>query len=641
MRITLSHYVICCLLLLSVNTMGQTDSLQGPADYIQENLIENFAEGAEEDAEFDFDTAFEFPFSRKVDINKASRTKLQEFGLLSEIQINQLIDHREEFGDLIAIYELQSIPSFDLQTIQRIRPFISVSGGIDDYNLSLKQMLKNGRNELYLRWVRVLEDQRGYLSPEEGGSENGYLGDQNKYYARYRHSYENKLSFGFTVEKDAGEEFFKGSNKQGFDFFSAHLYLRDYSRRFKAIALGDFRVAMGQGLIRFNGFASRKSPLVTATKRGGRTIDRYSSVNEINFMRGAGVTIGLTDNLDISAFASYRQRDANILTGDSISIDDAFEFSSLQSSGFHRTATEIADKNQLNNTTFGGVLKYTNRKGHLALNVLYDRFDKSLNRALQPYNRFFFNGDRLLNASFDYNYRFQNLYFFGETAWSDNNRFATLNGLLLTLDRWVDLAVLQRSFQKDYQAILAQLFAETTGGRNEEGLYLGLEIRPAKHWKIQTYFDTYKHPWLRFNADAPSKGYDFLSRVTFWQKRKLDAYIQFRTEKKQVNNTATDDNIDPLANLQVTKIRAHLSQKISKTLTLRSRIFWGYAKLGSQPTDFGYGGYQDVVYSPTGSPLSFSARYAIFNTDSYAIRFYHYENDVLFSFSIPAYYNRG
>lgn len=634
-------YATFSLLFLFVNGNAQTDSLATPPDDLQQNLIENFAEGAEEDSDFDFDTAFEFPFSKKLDLNKADYEKLQAFGLLSEIQINQLLSHRAEFGDLIAVYELQSIPGFDLQTIQQIAPFITVKGGIDDYNLSLLNMIKEGSNELYLRWQRVIEEQRGYIPLEEGGPENGYLGDQNKYYVRYRHQYENKLSFGVTMEKDAGEEFFTGNNKQGFDFYSGHFYLRDYSRRVKAIALGDFKLSMGQGLVNFSGFGTRKSTLVTNIKRSARAIDKYSSVNEANFMRGAATTIGFGENLEVSAFVSYRNRDANILENDTLDSDEPFEFSSLQISGLHRTAAEMEDKNQLKNTSLGGIIKYKNRNGHLALNVLYDRFDKTLKRREQPYSKFYFNGDRLLNASLDYNYRFQNLYFFGETAWSDNNRFATLNGLLLTLDRWVDFSILHRYFQKDYQALQAQPFAETTGGRNESGLYLGLEMRPANQWKIQTYFDAYKHQWLRFNADAPSKGYDFLAKITYWKKRKMEAYLQIRTETKEINKRNTENKVDPLEEFQNFKIRGHLTQNISKNITLKSRVFWGFAKRESESYQYGFGAYQDFNYKASGSPLSFTMRYAIFNTDSYDVRFYHYENDLLFSFSVPAYYNKG
>jgi Helix-hairpin-helix motif len=630
------------LFLCPVIIFAQTDSLPTLPDDIQQNLIETFVEGAEEDSDFDFNTAFESRFSKKLNINKASREDLGAIGLLSDIQINQLLSHREKFGDLIAIHELQSIPGFDLQVIRQILPFITVKGNLDDYNLPVWEMIQQGKNELFLRWQRILEEQRGFIDPENGGPENGYLGDPNKYFVRFKHSYDNKLSMGFTMEKDAGEEFFRGSNKQGFDFYSAHFYLNNYSKRLKTLAIGDYKLSMGQGLVRFSGFGSRKSAFVTNIKRGGNAIDKYTSVNEINFMRGVATTLGLGDHFELTTFYSRLNRDANIIDQvDTFLIDDAFDVSSLQTSGLHRTLTEIEDKHAIINSTLGGILKYKTRAGHLALNVLYDYFDKDLKRTPQPYNQYYFSGNKLLNSSFDYNYRYQNLYFFGETAWSDNNRFATSNGLLLTLDRWVDLAILHRHFQKDYMALLAQPFAETTGGRNETGLYIGVEMRPARQWKIQTYFDTYQHPWLRFNADAPSDGYDFFTRMTYWQKRKMEAYLQVRIETKEVTNTSATNKIEPLHKERFLQARAHFSQTVTKQLTLRSRVFWGFSKQGDADYEYGFGAYQDVNYEFEKIPFSLSLRYALYNTDSYNVRFYNYENDVLYSFSVPAYYNKG
>jgi hypothetical protein len=40
-------------------------------------------------------------------------------------------------------------------------------------------------------------------------------------------------------------------------------------------------------------------------------------------------------------------------------------------------------------------------------------------------------------------------------------------------------------------------------------------------------------------------------------------------------------------------------------------------------------------------PYSFTARFALFDMDSYDARIYAYENDVLYYFGVPAYYNRG
>ena len=51
--------------------------------------------------------------------------------------------------------------------------------------------------------------------------------------------------------------------------------------------------------------------------------------------------------------------------------------------------------------------------------------------------------------------------------------------------------------------------------------------------------------------------------------------------------------------------------------------------------------FQDVVFKKMGSPFEITARYGLFDTDSYNSRIYSFENDVLYSFSIPALYDKG
>ncbi len=50
--------------------------------------------------------------------------------------------------------------------------------------------------------------------------------------------------------------------------------------------------------------------------------------------------------------------------------------------------------------------------------------------------------------------------------------------------------------------------------------------------------------------------------------------------------------------------------------------------------------YQDLHYRPRSS-FSFSARMAFFNTDGFNVRFYQYENGLLYNARVLPYYNRG
>ena len=296
---------------------AQNDSI--PSDIIKpieqnQDLIEDYIQGLESDSDFDFNTIFEqleYYIKKPIDLNKASREELLEFMLLDEIQITNLINYRKKIGDLIALHELQAIPGFDLDKIKQILPYVSIGRDIDDFNVSIPTMLYKGKNELFFRYRTTLEKEKGEIPLEEGQEAQRFLGDPHKLYFRYRHTYDNKLSYGMTAEKDEGEEFFKGSNKQGFDFYSFHIGLKNYNKLLKDIVIGDFAASFGQGLIMFSGFGGRKGNEVINIKRSERTLRPYTSVNEISFLRGAGATLALGDHLDVSLFASYRAIDPN------------------------------------------------------------------------------------------------------------------------------------------------------------------------------------------------------------------------------------------------------------------------------------------------------------------------------------------
>ncbi len=609
-----------------------------PALDIEDILIGD----AEGDIDFQMTTQFEhleFYLRRPLDLNAADYEQLTELGLLSELQVMQLLDYRQRLGPLIAPEELQAIPSFDLASIYRILPFVRVGRGLDDIQMPLHRMALAGRNELYLRSTRVLEQQAGYR-----GDEPAYLGNPFRVYARYRHNYENKLSYGITLEKDPGEPWYYPGKIYGFDFISAHFYVRDYSRRLRALAIGDYGVSMGQGLILFSGFGGGKSAFVMNIRRSARTLRPYTSLDENNFFRGGAITLGLTNELEITAFASYRQRDANVVFTalDTLDSEDTRALiTSFQLTGFHRTEREIEQKNAIKETLGGAVLRYSRNRFRASANVLYTQFEAPLVRDSRPYNYFRFQNDRLLNASLDYTFMIRNINFFGESAMSDNGGMATVNGMLIGLDKMVDLSLLFRHLGRDFQAMNNNPFTESAQGQNETGLYLGLQITPNRKWQFSAYMDTWKHPWLMFNSSGPSQGSEYLARITYRERRRMEAYIQWRHEVKDWNYRGPDDKINKLGQRQRTYFRIHAGNQISRQVELRSRAEAGRYQLADNQPSLGFLLYQDVILRPIDFPLSVTARFAIFHTDDFNSRLYAFENDILQSFSIPAYYGRG
>jgi hypothetical protein len=632
--------IVLFFLFFPLLLIAQIDTLEQPSKANQ--LIEDFFQNTDSEGGFDFNTLFEdleFYLEEPLNLNTATPEELYNLRLLSDIQINALLNHRQQAGELLTIYELQSIPSFDLATIRAILPYVTVNGSLDDYQLSVRSMLKEGKNELFVRWSRIVEEQQGF-SLLDG---QRYLGSPDQLYVRYRHSYSNKLSYGFTAEKDRGEEFFQGSNEQGFDFYSAHLFLQNYNKTIKAVALGDYAVSFGQGLILFSGFGNRKSSIVMNIKRTENVLRRYTSVNESQFFRGAATTIALGKHLELTALASFRKRDANVLESDTIEIDDLPpSISSLDLDGLHRTPNEIEDKNAINQQSFGGQLRWRGDRGHIAFNALHERLDASLTTFRpQPYNLFNLSGDEVTNVSIDYSYIYQNYNFFGETAVSSNGAIATINGLLMGLDPKIDLAVLFRHYPRDYRALNANPFGEVRGGNNETGLYFGIVARPVKHLIFSAYFDTWRHPWLRFNVDAPSTGYEYRCRLTYSLKRDLEIYVEVRNEVKDINIPKIEGNNNFTLPRQTFQTRLHIAKKVSKTLELRSRLEVGFTDNDINDRQNGILLYQDIIYKPSGIPFSFNTRFAIYDTDGFQARFYAFENNLLYTFAIPPYYNRG
>ncbi len=614
------------------------------ADDATEEIIENTMQNIGGEGEFDQNTAFEnLDNIRKnpLNLNKINLEGLQSLGLLTDLQAANIISYREKTGQFFSIYELQAINGLDLDAVRKILPYVEVSDKLDDYHISILKMLREGKNELFLRWSRIIEAQKGFL-PVANPLTTRYLGDANRFYVRYRKSYENHFSVGLTAEKDPGEEFFKGSNKQGFDYYSAHVCLNNYNATIKTLAVGDYVANLGQGLIIFQGFAPNKSAFVTAIKRSARPIKQYTALNENTFFRGAAATLGLSKNFDLVVFASSRKKDANLI----VPRDSTYRFegfTAFQTSGLHRTQAEIADKNSVTENAIGGSLKFKSDRGAIALNGLYLKYSQPFNRTIQPFNQFLFSGDNLLNVSTDYSYIYKNLYIFGETAMSGNGAVGTINGLLINLDRTIDFAFLHRNIPRNFQTVFGNAFTENTLPNNEQGTYFGIEISPTNSWKLSGYFDIWKNPWLTFSTDAPSGGYEYLAKITYLKKRKWDASVLLRYKSKDANFS---DNISKTASIVTnsrTQLRFHLNNKITKQIELRSRLELVKFEQSnnSNITNNGFLLYQDILYKPINFPLSLTARFAIFDTKDYNSRIYAYENDILYSFSVPPYFNRG
>lgn len=567
----------------------------------------------------------------KININKIEREFFEITRLLDDAQINAFFKHKETYGDFIALEELQAVDGLDANSIQTILPFLKLSGSTD-YQVSIPKMLKSGSSTLYLKWQSVLQDQAGY-DPDR---ENGYLGSQDKLTLRYRYSYENRLKLGLIAEKDAGEEFFRGTNRNGFDYYSAYAHLRDFRSWLKDFIIGDYTVSIGQGIVMHNNFGAGKGSFVNNIKKGGRTIRSYESLAENNFFRGAAATFVLGKSFELSAFGSHADKDGNSQVD---TLENEAFFNGILEAGNHRTLSELDRKDSVNETIGGAYLTYKNSALKLSAYSTYFRYELPIRRQDFLRNKFRFADDQVLYNGLDYSYRIRNFNFFGEVSNAANST-AFLQGALIAVNPNISLSFLYRDYPRDFPSIRSNAFGESSEANNESGFYSGLSIRFNNRWSFSSYVDVWKFPWLRFQVDLPSTGYEYFAKLDYFVKRKLYAYVQYRHEKKQENFSIDGENITEVLDRFRDYLRVHINYNLNKNLELRNRVEFSFFRHGTQ-NDRGFLAYQDIIYRPVGKRFSFTARYAIFDTDGFDSRIFAYENDLLYEFFIPSFSNRG
>jgi hypothetical protein len=667
-------YIIVFFIGFYLTVQAQTDTVPNSKEEPTEieQRVENLAEGVD-NSSADYTTLLDgllYFSEHPLNINTATAQDLLELGLLTEIQINAILNHIKTNGKLLTIYELQSIDELDLSTIQKILPYIKVNDSFNNPNLSWNEIKKYGQHQLISRWSRTLEQQQGYapIDPQAYAmSPNSrYLGSPDNLFLRYRFNYGNFFSIGFAAEKDAGEVFLNTKKrtgnpqkdsilekklKPGFDFYTYHFYARNIWK-FKQIALGDYQLSIGQGAVFSTGLAFGKTADILSIKRNAIGIKPYTSVNPSLLLRGAAVNIS-HKNIELLAWGSNKKIDGTVVSPTAVVIDSlqagvndaAFEdiqISSVQLSGFHRTPGELEKKESVTEQIMGGRVAFTNgRRLTIGVTQVLTKYSASFTPNNKPYNKFDFAGNSNSNTGLDYNFIWRNINFYGEFGRSKNGGMASVLGALISLDPRLTLVVHYRNFQKNYQALHANALSENTAKQNEQGLYTGLLFKPNSLYSATVYFDKFYFPWLKYQVSAPSGGYDFFSQFNYTPNRKTTIYARFRNRLSQRDYADNADEIDYLNNIKQRNYRIEASYPVSNSFTLKQRI----ERVDYLPehgnTEVGYYFFNDVSYKALSSPWQFTWRYGVFETQGYNSRIYAYEKEVLYAYSIPAVYNKG
>jgi hypothetical protein len=568
---------------------------------------------------------------RKLPLNTADEAALQSLGLLHPLQINSLLNYRKLMGNLVSIYELQAVPGFDPALIQLILPYVTVGNDLEPH-YTLRDYLSKGEHAVLLRYGRQLERAKGYLSKD--GAMPHYLGSPDKLLLRYRYSFPRYASWGVTMKKDAGEQFFNGAQRAGFDFYSAHLFIRNY-KHIKALAIGDFTVNMGQGLVNWQSLAYGRSVAVMQVKREGDILRPYSAAGEFYFFRGVGITLA-QKRWEVTGFISQRQLDGNILPPDGEWENG--HLSSIINTGYHRAENELAHQHAVTQLTGGGSIQYKIGRWQVGTNAIYHRLSLPLQKKPTTYNQYEFSGQESGSASIDYSGYWKNVHFFGEAAMSNNGKIATVHGVLTSVSKRIDVALLYRNYHPAYQSLYSNAFGDSNRGANEHGVYTAVTVSITPKLKVNVYADIFRFPWWKYQVDGPSGGNEQLVLLSYTPSKKISAMVRYRYAVGEKNLTVDDEK----GVLPVVKrnIRGQLNMQLHQRITVQSRLEHN-VYLTANGRQQGWLVYQQVQYRLKPLPVNVACRITAFNTSNYDSRIYAVESGVLYDYSVAQFYGSG
>lgn len=627
MKAKLALLFIFLLLVLTASAQLVSDPQQVIADIIDEHTSSS---DSEQDYTEQVDELLQLA-ENPLNLNAARKSDLQKLFFLSDFQIESLLNYRDSTGKILSVYELQLVAGFDLIDVERLIPFVVAGEVVEPVRVS---DFTQGKNDFYTRYKTLLQTPVGF--EKDYGSSGKYLGGKYALYTRYRFN-ANRLQVGLTTENDAGEPLFDGTFPLGFDYLSGYAQVNDIGR-IKRLVVGDFRAEFGQGLTFWNSLTFGKSASVVGLHKRGRGIVPHSSAYESLFLRGAGLTLNFR-NIDFSFFASYQKIDGNLV--DTVSSGE-LAFSSLPETGYHRTALEIENRRNIPELVTGGNITLTLNKFKLGTTAFYNRIYGDNLKSQPIYSLVPVATERLvwgLNA--DYFYRQHLIY--GEVAVNLlSQKLAVLAGGQFKLSNRVQLSVLGRNYSTTYETRYTAALAEGTGTANEQGLLMGLNLLAAKGWKVSGYVDLFRFPWMRYGVYSPSSGKDFLLQSEHIFNGYFQVSFRYRYKQDERNMTGSNFPVSPIISQMRQGFRTQLSYRPNELVQLKSSIeISDYRTDSLAVNEYGYLLAQDININLQKYPLSFRMRFAIFDTKSWNTRIYSYESDMLYSFTVPAYYSNG
>ena len=637
---------------LSLTAWGQAEqpSLRDNADWQQQvELLMDFDDEESSEAWEQQMELLSDLHEQKIDLSTATREDLEQLPFLSAEQVEQICEYLYRYGPMQSLAELAMIESLDPATRRLLREFLKQP--TPQIPTSSPYRGEGSRDTLSTNNSSVKANQAPLPSGGDGGGllftsrfpfykrqgdRNGYLGYPYRHTLRFTMNLNRHLRFGLVGAQDSGEPFFANRNSLGYDHYALYAQLRRMGR-LKNLIIGHYRLRLGLGLVMNGHMNLGKRAMLDGVGRSTTTITPHASRMSANYLQGAAATVSLSRSLSLTAFASWRKRDAT-LRGDTA-------ISTLLTSGYHRTPSEMERKNNVSEWLAGTRLVWQYDRWHAGLTAIANGFDKPLQPVSgeqvspsQRYRDIFPEGKSFRNVSIDYGYQGRRLAVSGETAMDKDGALATLNTLSFRPVPRLRLMAVQRFYSYRYEAPHAASFGEGSRVQNESGILVGASWQASRQLQLLAYTDYVYFPWARYQASQSSHATDHLAEVR-WQYRQWRFFARYRLRCIEENDhaeLATSEGSPALIDHQQHRLRLSAGYDFGR-FTTRTQLDAALSHKHESSKGWMLGQTVDMRLRR----LIMSAHVAYFHTDDYDSRVYTYEQGMLYEFSFPVFYGEG
>ena len=534
-----------------------------------------------------------------LNINMATRDELSMLPFLSDRQIEDIHAYIYMHGPMLTLGELQLTGSLDYATRQLLRHFVYAGPpSPQKERIKLADVLQNGRTEVVARMDIPL-----YL--RDGFKKGTYLGGRLSHNLRWSFNWHNRIRFGVSADKDAGE--------RGYDFWSPYLFIKDMGV-LKELAVGNFKAQFGQGLLLGGGFSVGKSMALSSMSRQTQGLRPHSSTGEYGYLRGGGAALGW-GHTTFTLLASRTPVDAT-LKGDTV-------ISSFKEDGYHRTPLELSKKHNVTLDMVAANMRYSFRGLRFGVTAMTESLTV-------PYK-----GQRRLNGmSTDCSVNRARYSLQAELSLLDSKPALIASQTFRLGNGWTANAVV-RHYSPEYMSLHSNAMAESSV-QNETGLLAGF-AHSGRDLKVSGYADFFMHPEPRYGASAPSNGMD-LRMEADWRVGRRDAlYATARFKSKQKDCRYTGQ----LEYCLTGRYRLRWMHDCRSGAQLRMQFFYVRYDFIAEPITNGYALTGSFSHSLLEERLDVDLSAAAFHTQSYDCRVSVYESGFRYSYNFMSLYGKG